>query len=530
MFNFSTLRCGFWGLALALLLPACSSLPYQPVRPVSVAITDYAQTSLAAIAAPVLDADEHTGRSGFRLLPEAHSAFQTRLELIRLATRTLDLQYYLLQGDATGRHLMRALSEAAARGVRVRVLVDDLYTAGEDALLTGLAAQPNVEVRLFNPFASGRSSLLTRFLAAGPDLARVNRRMHNKLFVADNVAALAGGRNIGDEYFMRSASSNFVDLDVFIVGPVVRDLSSTFDRYWNSDHAYPVATIVPTSLTQDESRAQFAQLTAHASANAMTRAEPLPPELAFLVSLPEELAQRKLNPLVLGKARVLADPLTKINGLNETSIEGTVHEAVVTWFRAAREEVFMVSPYFVPGAGGVAAMAEARKAGIHLVVYTNSLAASDEPLVNGAYARYRPEMLKLGVELHEISPTLAVKRKRLGLFGTSRGALHVKMAIVDYKAMFLGSMNLDARSATLNTELGLIIESPELVAQILPRMDRASGYNVKLGTDGQSVEWIEEDGDGDPRTNIVHLEEPETTAWLRFKVWLLSKFVPEGEL
>lgn len=530
MSNFSTLRGVLWCLALALLLPACSSLPRSPVRPVSVAISDYSQTPLATLVTPALADDEGVGRSGFRMLPEAHSAFQTRLELIRLATRTLDLQYYLLQGDETGRHLMLALSEAAARGVRVRVLVDDLYTAGEDALLTGLAAQPNVEVRLFNPFASGRSSLLTRFLAAGTDFSRLNRRMHNKLFVADNVAAITGGRNIGDEYFMRSVSSNFVDLDVFIVGPVVRDLSSTFDRYWNSDHAYPIATIIPTSLTRDESRAQFAQLTVHTSANMMPRMEPLPPELAFLVSLPEELAQRKLNPLILGKAQVLADPLTKTDGLNETSVEGTVHEAVLTWFHSARKEVFMVSPYFVPGTGGVAAMAEARKAGIHLVVYTNSLAASDEPLVNGAYARYRPEMLKLGVELHEISPTLTVKRKRFGLFGTSRGALHVKMAIVDHKAMFLGSMNLDPRSATLNTELGLIIESPELVAQIMPRMDRASGYHVKLSPDGQSLEWIEEDGDGDPRTNIVHHEDPETTAWLRFKVWLLSKFVPEGEL
>jgi len=515
---------------LALLLPACSSLPHNPVRPDSFAISTYAQTPLAAIVAPVLAADDTTGRSGFRLLPEASSAFQTRLELTKLATRTLDVQYYLLQGDDTGRHLMRALSAAAARGVRVRVLVDDLYTSGEDALLNGLAAQPNVQVRLFNPFASGRSSLLMRFLAAGSDLARVNRRMHNKLFVADNVAALAGGRNIGDEYFMRSTSNNFVDLDAFIVGPAVRDLSNTFDDYWNSEHSYPIATIVPMVLTPDESRVQFAQLTANA--DAFVAAQSLTEDAAPLLSLPQELAQHRLQPLVLAKARVFADPVTKTDGFNENSIEGTVHQAVLEWFRSARKEVFMVSPYFVPGPAGMVSIRVARKAGIQLVVYTNSLAASDEPLVNGAYARYRPEMLRLGVKLYEISPTLTVKRKRLGLFGTSRGALHVKLAIVDQKAMFLGSMNLDQRSASLNTELGLIIESPALVAQLAPRLDRASGYQVKLAPDGKNIEWVEEDGDGDDddATTIVHHTEPETTAWLRFKVWLLSQFVPEGQL
>lgn len=528
MFDFFTLRRALLAFALAMLLPACSSLPHQPVRPASVAITDYAQTPLATIITPVLDADESAGRSGFRLLPEAHSAFQTRLELIRLATRSLDVQYYLLQGDETGRHLMRELSEAAARGVRVRVLVDDLYTVGEDALLNGLAAQPNVEVRLFNPFVSGRSSVLTRFLTAGADFARVNRRMHNKLFVADNVAALAGGRNIGDEYFMHSADSNFVDIDAFIVGPVVRDLSSAFDRYWNSEHAYPIASIVASGLMPDEARAQFSRLTA--GANALAGAAQIPSEFAFLVSLPLELAKGKLNPLTLGRARVLVDPLTKTDGQNEHSVKGTVHEAVVDWFRSAREEVFMVSPYFVPGGGGMAAMTEARKAGIRLVVFTNSLAASDEPLVNGAYARYRPELLRLGVELHEISPTLTVKRKRLGVFGTSRGALHAKLAVVDHKALFLGSMNLDPRSATLNTELGLIIESPELVTQLMGRLDHASGYQVRLTPDGKEIEWVQEDIEGETTSTVVHRDEPEVSVWLRFKVWLLTHLVPEGQL
>ncbi|MGH8335858.1 MAG: phospholipase D-like domain-containing protein, partial [Gammaproteobacteria bacterium] len=197
-------------LGLLVLLYGCASLPPQPLLPPSSAISDYAQTPLAAMTKDPAPGDT---RSGFQLQPYGPNSFATRIELARLATRSLDVQYYLMPGDNAGLTLMRALRDAAARGVRVRVLIDDLYTAGEDNLLLALASYPNVQVRLFNPFPGGRGSDMTRFIMSGWEFSRINRRMHNKLFVADNVAAVAGGRNMADEYVMNAKGSNFVDMD-----------------------------------------------------------------------------------------------------------------------------------------------------------------------------------------------------------------------------------------------------------------------------------------------------------------------------
>ncbi|HEY4068625.1 MAG TPA: phospholipase D-like domain-containing protein, partial [Burkholderiaceae bacterium] len=246
---------------LALLLGACASLPAQVDRPASVALAGDAQTPLARMIEPVLPPD---GRSGFRLQPYGPNAFATRIELVKLAARSLDVQYYLLKADNTGLTLMRALRDAALRGVRVRLLVDDLYTTGEDEVLLALAATPNVEVRLFNPFPAGRANDLTRFVASGLEFGRVNRRMHNKLFIADDTAAVAGGRNMADEYVMNAAGSNFVDMDVFAVGPVVRALSNEFDHYWNSEVVYPLASIAHSDSTPSQLQQRFERLGAAA--------------------------------------------------------------------------------------------------------------------------------------------------------------------------------------------------------------------------------------------------------------------------
>ncbi|MGJ7609529.1 MULTISPECIES: phospholipase D family protein [unclassified Variovorax] len=527
-------------LVLSLLMTACASLPPQvPTQPVG-AITDFQTTPLGTLTQRVLPPDS---RSGFRLLPYGPTSFATRMELARLATRSLDVQYYLLAGDNTGRALMGALRDAAQRGVRVRLLVDDLYTTGEDDLLLALASYPNVQVRLFNPFPAGRGSDVTRFVSSGFDFARVNRRMHNKLFVADNAAAVAGGRNMADEYVMNAAGSNFVDMDVFAAGPVVRDLSSEFDHYWNSEVVYPVGRIAGTSLTQAQLRQKFDTRVADARPPQAPRipangkihdpqpGEPveLPLDLVPMMNLPFELADRALGPLLWADARVLFDPLSKTLGLNEreNSLKGTVTEGVIRWFRTARSSIKMVSPYFVPSDASVASLAGAQAEGVSVELITNSLASTDEPWVYVGYWPHIHELLKAGVGIYELSPTLSVKRGKLGIFGHRTGALHMKTGIVDRKQVFLGSMNLDPRSARLNTELGLIIDSAEMARQLDSFSDAGSSYRLRLDASGKNVEWVEQDNDG---TETAYDVPPETTAWQRFKLRLVAPFIPVDEL
>ncbi|SEL31289.1 putative cardiolipin synthase [Variovorax sp. YR750] len=527
-------------LVFSMLMGACSSLPPRvSERPVA-AIADFRSTPLDAITRKVLPGNEQADdRSGFQLLPYGPTSFATRIELAKLATRSLDVQYYLLAADNTGRALMRELRDAAQRGVRVRLLVDDLYTTGEDELLLALASYPNVQVRLFNPFPGGRGSDLTRFISSGLEFGRINRRMHNKLFVADNVAAVAGGRNMADEYVMNASGSNFVDMDVFAAGPVVRQLSDEFDHYWNSEVVYPVGRIASSALTPGQLRQNFDRLTAAVKPPEAPRIPPdgrianpvdgephsLPLEMLPMLNLPFELAEDRLSPLLWAHARVLFDPLTKTEGLNEreNSIKGTVTEGVIQWFRTSRSSIKMVSPYFVPSDAAVANLAEAQAAGIKVELVTNSLASTDEPWVYVGYWPHIHELLKSGVAIYELSPTLSVKRGKLGIFGHRTGALHMKNGIVDRKQVFLGSMNLDPRSARLNTELGIIIDSPEMARQLDSFADAGSAYRLRLDATGRSIEWVEQDDDGKETAYDV---PPETTAWQRLKLRLVAPFIP----
>jgi len=527
-------------LTLASLITACSGLPVSPPRLTTSAIHDFAETPLAAITKKVLPSD---GRSGFQLQPYGPNSFATRIELTKLAVRSLDVQYYILSGDNTGRTLMRALRDAAARGVRVRLLIDDLYTTGEDDLLLGLASHANVEIRLFNPFPGGRGSDVTRFVSSGLEFGRVNRRMHNKLLVADNVAAVAGGRNMADEYVMNANGSNFIDMDTFVAGPVVRDLSIEFDYYWNSDVVFPLESIIHSKGSSAERQEDFERQTAHAAPPPASEipsdgrprhpldGEPdsVPLELLPMLNLPFDLARRQLSPLLWANARVLFDPLTKTEGVNETknSIEGTVTEGVIHWFMTARHSIQMVSPYFVPSDSAVASLVRARAEGIDVELLTNSLASTDEPWVYVGYWAHVKDLLSSGVRVKEISPSLSVKRRKLGIFGHRRGALHMKSAIVDNKQVFLGSMNMDQRSARLNTELGLIIDSEEMAHQLVRFADAGSSYELRVSASGQGIQWVEDDGNGGQKIYDV---PPETTFWQRFRLRLIGPLIPEKQL
>ncbi len=461
-------------------------------------------------------------------MPEASVALDARLTLIRKAQSSLDLQYYLVGNDEIGRLLLRELRDAAQRGVRVRLLVDDFYTSGTDRLLQGLAAHPNAEVRLFNPFAGGRSTSVGRLLGLAADFKRLNHRMHNKLFIADGAMAIAGGRNMADGYFLRG-SDNFIDFDALALGPVVPKLQTIFDSYWNSPHVYPIAEVAPTSEAPASLRAYLDRATT------VPHSEPAAPTTQDVYGVPllsADLAA-SLQQLVWGEATAFADnPDKVIRGTTPAEMSETALYHSLAAFHEARSELMLFSPYFVPGKVGMAGLQTARSFGIPVRIITNSMATTDEPLASLAYERYRIPMLTLGIELYELRPQQGTADNRNGP-GASRSRWHAKMAFVDRKTTILGSMNLDQRSATTNTEVVLLIQSPEFAARVLQYFNatRARDLNhvhqVKLTPDGKTLQWVALKGEG----SAQELEaEPDMDYLLRLKLWLLSPFVSEDLL
>ena len=515
-----------FGLLVAAVLAGCASLPRDFVKPVSTAIPLGAVQSspLALVTEASRPANE---LSGFRLLPTGAYAFNTRVAMARRARFSLDVQYYIVHDDETGRALLKELRLAAARGVRVRLLMDDIATQTMDQSLLRLAATPNFEVRLFNPFAFGRSSFATRLLSSLGDLRRVNHRMHNKAFIADNVMAVTGGRNLGNEYFMYSSGSNFVDLDVFSAGPITAELSSVFDRYWNSEHTYPIASLVKYDQAMAEKAAQM--MASKPGMPEMIGDDGLAPsvmkDMLGHAPLAQEIDAGKMR-LTWAAARVVADDPSKVAGITDATVGGTASGMLVSLMGTASADVVVVSPYFVPGKSGMKLIRTLHDKGVRMSVLTNSLAATDTPIVHIGYSAYRLEMLRLGVNLYELSPTRGAKNESFGLFGSSRAKLHAKTVVVDHEQLFVGSINLDARSARENTEQGLIIRSKELAGEVLQLLANDKGesaFRLRLAPDRNHIEWI----GLDQGTETVYTDEPDAGFLLKFGLRLLAPIAPE---
>ncbi len=509
-------------LFVLVLLAACGSLPAAKHMAQTTTPAVDPQSPLARIVAASTPPGEH---SGFRLMPLGEYSLQARIDLARRARHTLDVQYYVIANDGAGWLMLSALKEAAERGVRVRLLVDDLYTASTQHLLLALDQIPNVEVRLFNPFCCARASLPGRLAASAFDFERLNHRMHNKLFIADGVMAVAGGRNIADEYFTLNTAQNFVDMDALVVGKVVDQLGGIFDEYWNSEEVYPIAAIVPPDEAPDALVAWFAR---EVEMDSRARKIVLPPsDVLGYGPVGEELDAGRLG-LLWGRANAVADPPAKLRFMSDD----TAYAASVTnrfWRRLleADREVVLTTPYLVPGERGMAAIAQLRERGIGVTFVTNSLAANDEPLVHSGYARYRERLLRQGVDLYELSPA-RTRSGRLGMFGNSLGRLHAKTAVVDQRRMFIGSVNLDPRSATQNTELGIMVDSPQLAREMLRiiKISRLeSAYRLRLD-EGGGLEWLAVDGEKE----VVLRTEPESTWFQRFYKDVVGPLVPEDLL
>jgi cardiolipin synthase C len=508
-------------LFLAFGLAACGTLPAQADRPYSPALPPSVDSPLVRIAQ---ESTPEPSLSGFRLMPLGRYALDARIELIQRARYSLDVQYYLIQDDRTGRLFMRSLRDAALRGVRVRLLVDDLYTAGADPMFLGLAAFPNVEVRLFNPFCCARESVASKFTASLVDWRRLNHRMHNKLFIADGAIAVMGGRNIADEYFARSAASNFVDMDVLLVGSVVYQLAGSFDVYWNSPQVYSVEAILGEPADRSETRHGFNHLVDDGD---QMRSVTVPSmDMLGHRRLSEDLDAGRLS-LVWGEAVAFADQPGKVMATSvEMARSMSVQMNVMDRVALATRQVVISSPYFVPGPTGVGVFADLTKRGVAVVILTNSLAANDVPVVHVGYARYRVGLVRAGVELHELS-LAGLRRDSWDAFpGMSHGRLHAKAAVIDQSRVYIGSMNLDPRSENFNTELGIVVQCPELAQDVIRVIDAArlqSSYRVQFAPDGERLEWLVMGHEGE----LTLSSEPEASPLIQLRNMLLEPFVPE---
>lgn len=487
-----------------LIASGCVGLPTHVHKTQSFSLANPASTALGRLTAADATAKN---LSGFHLLVSGDEALASLIALADHAQRTLDVQYYIIHQDDSTRALLHHVRLAAERGVRVRVLVDDLNTAGEDRRFMLLSQLPNVEVRVFNPFPGGRFALWTRMLVSASDIPRINHRMHNKLFVADNALAITGGRNIGDAYFTRDTNNNFIDLDVVAAGEVVPQLSATFDAFWNSKYAYPIGSL---------------------AAAASREAAPKPfvePDMGPNADwLAKQLDAHRLD-LIWVPATVLADGPAKIASETAPNEEVTIAHDIGALISSAQHELIIISPYFVPGKDGLARIRELARKGVRIRILTNSLAATDSPLVNTGYARYRVELLKLGLDLREVRPKLGQRRARFHPFKSSNASLHAKAIVIDQRTVFIGSMNMDARSAKTNSELGLVLRSPDIGRQViglLDDLDVDGSYQLSL-KDGKHVVWTS----GDPGEERHWEVDPETTLVQRLSLKLLAPFAPE---
>ena len=473
---------------MAGLLGACSSLPDQAQRPAREdAVSAQADSPFAPIEASIR-AQDGPDASGFMLLDSNEQGLSGRLALIDSAKHSLDLQYYVWFGDAGGVLLMKRVVQAAKRGVKVRIIVDDLssmlrdMTTPEvrDRLVAAIDAHPNIEVRLFNAWK--HRSLLGRAADSLADLKRANQRMHNKVMIADNQAVILGGRNIGDEYLGLNPAFNFRDLDVLGIGPVARQASAVFDRFWNSEWAVPAVSLGLAATPRDLDRLAGPAREQLAAAPSLAR---FPPDRQ---DWSETLAEWP-GKLQRGTSRVYTDT---------PDHDGITHRMSAVFrdlFMHAQREVLITNAYIIPGPRAIQALKDLHGRGVKVRILTNSLASHDVPAVNSHYEAWRKPILQTGAEIDEMRPDAAVKAS-LADTPPTRSAfmgLHTKAMVIDRQRVFIGSMNLDPRSGGINSEMGVVIDSPGLARTLAATMERdmgpANSWRVELDAAGQ-LRWV----------------------------------------
>lgn len=550
---------------LVLAFGGCGGLPKDVNRPVSTALDTAGEpTELATMVQQLRQKAGARHASGFSLLSGPQEAYGSRLALVQSAQKTLDLQYYAIHADASSAHLLRSVVNAARRGVRVRILLDDFHSTGRNALVMRMAFEPNIEMRMFNPVAGPRASFLGRMWGAVSDFSRVQQRMHNKLFLADNMMGVTGGRNLGDAYFGKAEAENFVDLDVLAVGPIVADMSRSFDSYWNNPRAYPVQSLVSREEL-DRLRAQVRSSGEKAGAQAGSPGSTTPADSPSASSPQWDTQPMDLRTVdfIWAPAAMLVDEPTKIPLEGDepppsaairagttpgahpeasdtpqappapaapVSSGDTVVDGLLTLMDRTRRELLIISPYFVPGDDMKRAFARARQRGVRVRLLTNSLASNDAPIAHVGYARHREDLLAMGVELYELRSEQAGLRSAFGssgasAAGASRSMLHSKVMVVDGRMVVVGSMNLDLRSQLHNTEIALLIRSRALAAEAAQQIDtamREGAWHLQRSADGDLV-WRAPQGSG---LEDAHTD-PDSSLALRLLLKLLGPLAPD---
>lgn len=460
---------------------------------------------------------DHPGQSAFYPLVQGDEALMARTVSLRMAEHSIDIQTYIWRDDLTGKFLMNEVYSAAERGVRVRLLLDDLNQGHFQKQLLWLDQHPNIEVRLVNPFENRYFQALdiVRF-------KKMNRRMHNKSFIVDNLLAIVGGRNFGDEYFDASGIINFGDLDLWTAGPIVGKISEQFDIYWNSEIAHPIESVFNHKISVTDAEKYYWTL---------KRAKEEALHSSYGKALVSEILEDDFSKVprrvYWGKSSVLYDPPTKLLNLNNKPAN-YLSKQLRPNVGELKNELILISPYFVPGERGMKLLKDLRERGVRIVVLTNSLASNDVPTVFSGYKKYRKDLLKLGIELYELQPKPhKIKRKRRFSSSAAVSGLHTKTFVFDRREIFVGSMNLDPRSFDLNTEMGIVAQgevfSADVAKSILERLPEVA---YRLSTKRGELIWTFQDSGKEQ----VFTKEPETNWWQRFKAGFYSFLVPESLL
>ena len=501
---------------------ACATLPEDFERPLSHAYTNTTETKLGQLR--LSEKDTHPGQSGFMLLGSGLDAFVARAVLAESAERSIDAQYYIFHNDLVGMLFMDLLLRAADRGVRVRLLVDDMKLGGRDLGAAVFDSHPNMEVRIFNPF-SRNTVRFTQFLTR---LGSVTRRMHNKTFTVDNQATILGGRNIGNEYFEADPDLDFSDLDVLAIGPVAQKVSASFDEYWNHELAYPVLVLKGKPPTPEE-------ITKELDHFQKTILEQVDSEYVKALrdsNLANNLRKNIIN-FAWGDADVIYDQPEKIlHDFDKT--EYHLSPQLEPYMQNIKEELIIFSPYFVPGKEGTAFLSQLSQRGVRVRIFTNSLSSSDAGIVHAGYSKYRTKLLRAGVELYEMNKKMTRKerKEKKGEKGSAKATLHAKSFVFDRKQVFIGSLNLDPRAVLHNTEIGVVLTSKELAEEMANWFDdniEEMAFLLELKKDEKGLERIYWHGleNGEQR---VFLVDPYTGFLRRFGIGFLSLLPIESQL
>jgi putative cardiolipin synthase len=490
-------------------------LPDISSRNQSFAIQDGAVTALGREFVPELAVNP--GKTGVFLLPRGRDAFAARALLAREAEKSIDLQYYMYHQDTVGKLLTYEVLQAADRGVRVRMLIDDIYgNQGEDTWVA-LDAHPNIEVRLWNPWKRGRNRMIQSVLRA----KAINYRMHSKSYTVDNQATILGGRNIGDEYFDADTEVAFSDVDVLAIGPPVEEVSSEFDQYWNSEFAYPVNILVRQGSDEDLDRLRTARSAFYQKQATSSYVKALTDS-----GLAHGLADGSLA-FSWSEAHVIHDSSQK-KTLGRKGKDELLISQLAPYIKGAKKTAYIVSPYFVPGDNAADALCKLAQDGVKVRVLTNSLASNDVAAVHAGYSKYRRKLLRCGVRLFELDESLKEREGKAftWLPGLKKSSLHAKTMVFDGEIMFVGSFNFDQRSLFINNEIGLLFHDPEIAGATTRNFqDKVNNvaFEVQFSREGgrENMNWV--GGQGGP--DVVMEEEPYATTFQKATVGVL-KWLP----